>query len=162
MFTYSWVLYFRVVLEDQLLSNVTLESSTNSSSMNVEFSSTFLWWPLTRQLCIIVYSVLIILLILICMLKSSMFLRFFTTASFNLHNNMFNAITSTTMYFFNTNPTGNVHFNRLRLLTIYYQFLYLSGRILNRFTKDIGVIDERLTVPLMDLLYVMYNNRLYP
>jgi len=33
----------------------------------------------------------------------------------------------------------------------------LLGRILNRFTKDIGAIDEMITVPLMDFIYVYHQ-----
>uniref|UniRef100_A0A2S2Q0H4 Putative multidrug resistance-associated protein lethal n=1 Tax=Sipha flava TaxID=143950 RepID=A0A2S2Q0H4_9HEMI len=46
---------------------------------------------------------------------------------------MFNAITRATMYFFNTNS---------------------SGRILNRFSKDMGAIDEMLPIALMDCIQI--------
>lgn len=50
-------------------------------------------------------------------------------ASQNLYNYMFNGIISTTMRFFDINP---------------------SGRILNRFSKDIGTIDEWLPKAILD------------
>lgn len=55
-------------------------------------------------------------------------------ASKNLHNSMFAGITMATMYFFNTNP---------------------SGRILNRFSKDMGQVDEVLPTTMIDMLQVV-------
>lgn len=49
---------------------------------------------------------------------------------------MFKGIISTTMQFFNTNP---------------------SGRILNRFAKDMGVIDELLPRVLLDAIHTNLN-----
>ena len=51
------------------------------------------------------------------------FFRICNTSSYNLHNNMFERILSAPIQFFNDNPTG---------------------RILNRFSLDIGRIDEML------------------
>ena len=57
-------------------------------------------------------------------------------ASKNLHNQMFNGISYAHMYFFNTNP---------------------SGRILNRFSKDMGQIDEILPAVMIDVIQVKFN-----
>lgn len=60
-------------------------------------------------------------------------------ASITLHNNMFHSITRGTMRFFHVNP---------------------SGRILNRFSKDMGSIDELLPSACIDVLQVyiiLYN-----
>lgn len=54
-------------------------------------------------------------------------------ASRNLHNLMYNGVTRATMYFFNTNP---------------------SGRILNRFSKDMGQIDEMLPAVMIDVIQI--------
>lgn len=62
-----------------------------------------------------------------------MFFDFCIRASVELHNNMFTSISKATMRFFNTNP---------------------SGRILNRFSKDIGVIDETIPKGMIDVLQV--------
>lgn len=32
----------------------------------------------------------------------------------------------------------------------------LSGRILNRFTKDIGIIDGIIPIPIQDFIFVIY------
>lgn len=54
-------------------------------------------------------------------------------ASKNLHNAMFVGITRASMYFFHTNP---------------------SGRILNRFSKDMGQIDEILPSIAIDVVQI--------
>lgn len=63
------------------------------------------------------------------MIRSLGFYTVCIRASQNLYNYMFNGIISTTMRFFDTNP---------------------SGRILNRFSKDIGTIDEWLPKAVLD------------
>lgn len=54
-------------------------------------------------------------------------------ASQKLHNAMYRGIVRASMYFFNTNP---------------------SGRILNRFSKDIGQIDEELPICMMEFIQI--------
>ncbi|RZB39026.1 ABC tran, MMR HSR1 and/or AAA 21 domain containing protein [Asbolus verrucosus] len=56
------------------------------------------------------------------------------TASKNLHTKMFHALLEAPMRFFDTNP---------------------SGRVLNRFSKDMGAIDELLPRVLMDAIQIL-------
>lgn len=56
-------------------------------------------------------------------------------SSIRLHNKMFSDILHATMRFFDTNP---------------------SGRILNRFSKDMGVIDEILPRMYLDSIQVIF------
>lgn len=60
-----------------------------------------------RLTCIIIYSVLIISMIVIIIIRSVINVSVSTSASINLHNSMFTAIIRATMYFFNTNSSGN-------------------------------------------------------
>lgn len=55
-------------------------------------------------------------------------------ASQKLHDNMFKSIVSTTMRFFDLNP---------------------SGRILNRFSKDMGSTDEYLPKAILDAVQII-------
>lgn len=57
-------------------------------------------------------------------------------ASAYLHNLMFQGVTRATMYFFNTNP---------------------SGRILNRFSKDMGQVDEILPSVMIDVIQIFLS-----
>lgn len=55
-------------------------------------------------------------------------------ASQTLHNRMYQGLSQATMYFFQTNP---------------------SGRILNRFSKDMGQIDENLPSSMLDFIQIV-------
>lgn len=61
------------------------------------------------------------------------YLKLAMKASRNLHNTMFNGVTRARMYFFHTNP---------------------SGRILNRFSKDMGQVDEILPAVMIDVIQI--------
>ncbi|KAL4704833.1 hypothetical protein ACJJTC_001308 [Scirpophaga incertulas] len=88
---------------------------------------------LTRYDCIYIYTGMVIALVVISLLRSFMFFSMAMRASTRLHNNMFGAITRAPMRFFHLNP---------------------SGRILNRFSKDMGAVDEVLPSALLDVLQI--------
>ncbi|KAL4089621.1 hypothetical protein QTP88_024632 [Uroleucon formosanum] len=125
-----WISYW-VYLEDHVFPNAESKSTNISNFITCLISNTPL--IITRQFCIIMYSVLNLTLLVVIFIRCAMFVSVLMGTSMNLHNNMFNAITRATMYFFNTNS---------------------SGRILNRFTKDIGAIDEILPLPLLDFVHI--------
>lgn len=62
-------------------------------------------------------------------------MRVCMNASKSLHNKMFNCILRTPMKFFDTNP---------------------SGRILNRFSKDMGAVDEVLPKVVLETLQIFF------
>lgn len=68
-------------------------------------------------------------LFFIALTRSVTFFRFCATASQKLHDKMFFGLISTPMRFFDLNP---------------------SGRIMNRFSKDMGSTDEALPKSLLD------------
>lgn len=78
------------------------------------------------------YSALVLITILLSV-NSFAFFEMCLQASSNLHAALYHGITRATMYFFNTNS---------------------SGRIMNRFSKDVGLIDSSLPTVLIDSLYV--------
>lgn len=89
------------------------------------------WW--TTEKYIYVYSVLIGGLLVLILLRSFGFYRMCLRVAVNLHDRLFNGVTRATMWFFNQNSTG---------------------RILNRFSKDIGTIDSMLPVVIVDCIQV--------
>lgn len=89
--------------------------------------------PISRDVCMYVYTGLIVSTIIITILRSITFFSTCMRASTKLHDRMFRCISRATMRFFNTNP---------------------SGRILNRFSKDMGAIDEVLPIALIDSLQI--------
>ncbi|PNF43102.1 Cystic fibrosis transmembrane conductance regulator [Cryptotermes secundus] len=82
---------------------------------------------------LIIYGSLIVGCMFITLLRSVMFVKTCMRASINLHNEMFSSILRGAMRFFDTNP---------------------SGRILNRFSKDIGTIDELLPRFMLESIQV--------
>lgn len=76
-----------------------------------------------------IYTSIVTTLFVVTIIRSFAFYRYCMRCSSNLHNSMFNSIIRTNMHFFHTNP---------------------SGRIMNRFSKDMGSIDELLPKAIMD------------
>lgn len=83
-----------------------------------------------QHLDIAIYAVLIVTLFITTVLRSITFFLICMRASKNLHNNIFGRLLRAPVAFFDTNPVG---------------------RILNRFTKDLGMIDEMLPNTAFDL-----------
>ncbi|XP_052861311.1 probable multidrug resistance-associated protein lethal(2)03659 [Anopheles cruzii] len=89
-----------------------------------------------RYIDIYIFTALTVATVVITLARSMFFFRTAMKASRKLHDAMFNGITRATMYFFNTNP---------------------SGRILNRFSKDMGQIDEYLPSVTVDVIQIFLS-----
>lgn len=87
----------------------------------------------STEVCLTIYGIFIITLFVIGLSRSMMFYKLAMLSSKKLHRTMFNSVVGATMRFFDTNP---------------------SGRILNRFSKDIGAIDEILPKVILDAAQV--------
>ncbi|XP_044266058.1 probable multidrug resistance-associated protein lethal(2)03659 isoform X2 [Tribolium madens] len=88
---------------------------------------------LERLPIIFTYSGIILGTIIFSVVHSLYFMLYFIIASINLHRISFSSIIKATMRFYNNNP---------------------SGRILNRFSKDLGYIDEYIPPVLFDVIEV--------
>ncbi|XP_048505790.1 probable multidrug resistance-associated protein lethal(2)03659 [Athalia rosae] len=89
--------------------------------------------PLTRDMCIYIYTALAVATIITSFGRVFMFLNGCMQASRNLHKNLFGSVSRATMRFFNMNS---------------------SGRILNRFSKDMGGVDELLPINMLQVVQV--------
>ncbi|XP_020285395.1 probable multidrug resistance-associated protein lethal(2)03659 isoform X2 [Pseudomyrmex gracilis] len=89
--------------------------------------------PLTRDQCIYIFTGLTALTIGVTLIRSFTFFGTCMRASMRLHDRMFRSISRATMRFFNTNT---------------------SGRVLNRFSKDMGAVDEILPTALIDCIQI--------
>lgn len=69
------------------------------------------------------------LIFVVSLIRSMTFFKFCATASQNLHDSMFRGLISTKTRFFDLNP---------------------SGRIMNRFSKDMGSSDEQMPKAFLD------------
>ncbi|KAK5646550.1 hypothetical protein RI129_005014 [Pyrocoelia pectoralis] len=88
---------------------------------------------LDRDTIIYTYSGIILATIVISIVQGLVYFAFMMRASINLHDFIFSKISYTIMRFFDINPTG---------------------RILNRFSKDMGIIDEYIPLILNDVLKI--------
>ncbi|KAJ8954547.1 hypothetical protein NQ318_000781, partial [Aromia moschata] len=88
---------------------------------------------ITENVSLLIYSLLIISSVILAFTRSLYFFKYCVRASTKLHNVMFKRIIKAPMKFFNTNP---------------------AGRILNRFSKDIGSVDEMLPQIIADTLQI--------
>ncbi|CAH0557933.1 unnamed protein product [Brassicogethes aeneus] len=81
------------------------------------------------EISLIAYGVTMMICIILTILRIYLTSKFICKASNNLHKKMFNSLLKAPMRFFSTNP---------------------SGRILNRFSKDIGATDQLLPAALLE------------
>nr|XP_013101686.1 unnamed protein product [Stomoxys calcitrans]XP_013101693.1 unnamed protein product [Stomoxys calcitrans]XP_013101700.1 unnamed protein product [Stomoxys calcitrans] len=88
---------------------------------------------LTTYECLYIYGALIIGVVVMTVFRGFLFFKICMHASKVLHDRMFAAILNAAMRFFDQNP---------------------SGRILNRFSKDMGAIDEFLPKAMMDFIQI--------
>uniref|UniRef100_A0A1I8JUL1 Uncharacterized protein n=1 Tax=Anopheles funestus TaxID=62324 RepID=A0A1I8JUL1_ANOFN len=86
---------------------------------------------LSRHQYILMYAIAMLFMFVLSLSRSFLFFYICLRATIRLHDRLFRGITRATMYFFNTNP---------------------SGRILNRFSRDIGCIDTFLPFAMMDCI----------
>ncbi|KAK1124888.1 hypothetical protein K0M31_006238 [Melipona bicolor] len=98
-----------------------LNSTNDTSTENLDVSSMYNY--------IYVYTAIVVGLFCIGITRSLTFYKVCILCSQKLHDMAFSALIRTSMRFFDTNP---------------------SGRILNRFSKDMGAIDELLPKAILD------------
>ncbi|XP_025405411.1 probable multidrug resistance-associated protein lethal(2)03659 isoform X2 [Sipha flava] len=128
-----WLSYW-ITQEETLFYNTDTLSTNDTTNDNPRInyiSDTYLPLINNRQNCILIYAVLKIMMLIAVLISSAVFVSMCTNSSVNLHDKMYNAVTRATMAFFNSNS---------------------SGTILNRFSKDIGDIDDVLSSVLLDCI----------
>lgn len=82
---------------------------------------------------IYIFSSLVIATIIVTLSRSFLVFNVAMRASRKLHDAMYRGVSRATMYFFNTNPVG---------------------RILNRFSKDMGHVDELLPTVILEVIQI--------
>lgn len=152
IFLSVWVSFENRVIHDREQQHLVLLNTTASPTSDISINTTTISSNLANETRMnqklydleenilaeraqyITYYVVGILFVLVCVFNRTFaFFQMCLLASRNLHDSLFRGITRTWMSFFNTNP---------------------SGRILNRFSKDIDNIDTILPVALVDCLLV--------
>lgn len=114
---------------------INVEEFRNVTSLNtsegVTAKKTVEW---STDLCLYIYGGGLAVLFVIAFARSMLFYKLAMISSQKLHDVMFNSVLAAPMRFFDTNP---------------------SGRILNRFSKDMGAVDELLPKVILDAGQVM-------
>lgn len=142
----QWHLHTLNLLKEVAANNATLEINSTITNTSSLFTNTSLpqalprspfedWWltPIFTTNTALYYAILILIIVGVVLSTSLAFYRWCLNASTTLHNRMFVNIVYSPMIFFNNNP---------------------SGRILNRFSKDVGTLDEVLPMTLIDTIQV--------
>jgi ABC-type multidrug transport system fused ATPase/permease subunit len=127
-----WMAYWttqeelRIFYEEQISSGM-WKGDNNSSPADGHNSK--LEQMLSTHSYLYIYTSIVTTLFVVTIIRSFAFYKYCMRCSSSLHNSMFNSIIRTSMHFFHTNP---------------------SGRIMNRFSKDMGSVDELLPKAIMD------------
>jgi len=101
-----------------------ISHNTNTSVPRDSYSASLLLSNFQRHF-VIIYVLLMASLIISGIIRSALFVKMTTRASINLHNQMFNSVIRTTMFFFNENSTGNF-FGITYVLYILFHKIYYS------------------------------------
>lgn len=104
-------------------------NTTDDADVTIPYTTFFGTSILSTEMCIYIHGSLMLTLFTVAIIRSVGFYSICVNASQTLHNTMFKGLISSTMRFFDTNP---------------------SGRILNRFSKDMGAVDEYLPKAVLD------------
>lgn len=104
------------------------ENKSSDNSTNIFVETIF-----DGHQTVLYYIILFFIVVGLTLSKSLYFYMWCIRVSTWMHKNMFNKILYSPMRFFNQNP---------------------SGRILNRFSKDLGILDELIPLTLTDTINV--------
>ncbi|XP_046836014.1 ATP-binding cassette sub-family C member 4 [Vespa crabro] len=113
--------------DSSIIQNIIAENMTN---VNVESTESY---GLDTYTALWIYGGFIAVSIVMTITRNLIFFKTCMTSSKNLHNLMFSCLLKAPMQFFNTNP---------------------FGRILNRFSKDIGAVDEILPRTMIESIQI--------
>ncbi len=97
-----------------------------------------------------IYGALIVGLIGLNLLRAVVCYALCVNSSRVLHNRMFASVIRVPVLFFDTNPIGTTAYNNF----VNVHLIVFVGRILNRFSKDIGYLDDLLPYIFCEYLFV--------
>ncbi|XP_037925199.1 multidrug resistance-associated protein 4-like isoform X2 [Hermetia illucens] len=119
--------------------NITKMVEVFNSTLNMtltEAEEETVGYLVSTDFLIAVHGTIVVLIFLIGILRSIGFFTMAVRASQKMHDGMFSSLIRAPMRFFDTNP---------------------SGRILNRFSKDMGAVDELLPKAILDAGQIILN-----
>lgn len=132
---FKFIRFQRIRKEETRHHNIASNASNDTFLLNVDEEIAITnEWP--TETYVHIYSGIMVSFLVIAATRSAIFYSICAAASQNLHDSMFHGIISTSMKFFDENPVG---------------------RILNRFTKDLGSVDELLPKTFFDAVQINLN-----
>ncbi|XP_014208061.1 multidrug resistance-associated protein 4-like [Copidosoma floridanum] len=125
-----WIAYW-IRKEETRMSSYAMKENDNSNG------TSWVTEPdpgIDKDFALYVYGILVFGSVVMATGKNILFLKICKNASFNIHNLMINCVLKAPMRFFDANS---------------------SGRILNRFSKDLGAVDEILSMAMLESLQIL-------
>ncbi|KAM4537947.1 ATP-binding cassette sub-family C member 4-like isoform 2-T2 [Fundulus diaphanus] len=124
-----WLVYWaRAEVSNSTAPVVSIKNGINATPTDGEFHLSFY---------LSIYSGLTVAAVIFGFVRSLLIFHGLVKSAQTLHNNMFNAVLRTHVHFFDLNPIG---------------------RILNRFSKDIGQMDSMLPITFVDFYQLFLQN----
>nr|CAD7267792.1 unnamed protein product [Timema shepardi] len=123
-----------------LPSEINTSSSGNDTSTGVDIVLEDIPNLMSRKECLVIFAFLLHSLYVLVVLKTVVFVKVVTRCNENLHNKMFKSVLHTKLRFFDVNSSDWVTNCNTSP----------PGRILNRFSKDVGAMDEQLLKMMFD------------
>ncbi|XP_012731319.2 multidrug resistance-associated protein 4 [Fundulus heteroclitus] len=124
-----WLVYWaRAEVSNSTAAVVNIKNGINATPTDGEFDLSFY---------LSIYSGLTVAAVIFGFVRSLLIFHGLVKSAQTLHNNMFNAVLRTHVHFFDVNPIG---------------------RILNRFSKDIGQMDSMLPITFVDFYQLFLQN----
>ncbi|XP_049950812.1 probable multidrug resistance-associated protein lethal(2)03659 [Schistocerca serialis cubense] len=126
-----WLSYW--TNSEEIMQTIYTESNATYYNETDTYLTAYGWIPDTTT-SVYIYTAVMVATVVVTVVRSISFFILCIRASMRLHNQMFIGVTRATMHFFNNNP---------------------AGRILNRFSKDIGNVDEILPLTVVDCFQIV-------
>lgn len=144
-FSLNFMILCRVNWEESIAKtnstvNNRLIDNTTSNTKPWHSTDRFISISQERHNFLIVYTIIMIFGTICYLSRSFSFFHMCIRISINLHDMIFRGVSRATMAFFNNNP---------------------SGRILNRFARDINSVDSMLPKIMVDILDVSHLNPIW-
>ncbi|XP_070538062.1 ATP-binding cassette sub-family C member 4-like isoform X3 [Ptychodera flava] len=119
-----WLSYWANIEESRHAEElIAVNGNISSNVTHTPVEDNFIFGKFDSKTCILIYSGLVISVLIFGLARAFYFFKVCVNASKNLHNSMFASIIRAPILFFDTNPVG---------------------RILNRFSRDTGFMDDVL------------------
>ncbi|XP_067013839.2 ATP-binding cassette sub-family C member 4 isoform X2 [Anabrus simplex] len=115
--------------------NTTFKEVSSNTNTHVNSTEGFTQEQAVSERYLWIYTALVAGSTLIMALRTNFLVDLCTRSSKGLHEKMFSSVLHTTMRFFDTNP---------------------SGRIMNRFSKDVGTVDEMIPFLLLVAVQIVF------